>query len=51
MQYTPYHPNNGGEVTPIQHDLIRQTFLREINQYLEEPLDIHYMDILTPFDL
>jgi hypothetical protein len=22
-----------------------------MNEYLEEPLDIHYMDILTPYDL
>ena len=51
MQYTPYHPNNGEVVTPISHEQIRKVFLEQIGQYLEEPLDIHYMDILTPFDL
>lgn len=53
MQYTPYHPNDGGESTPIPHDLIKKTFFNEINHYLEEPLEssVHYMDILTPFDL
>lgn len=35
MQYTPYHPNNGGEVTPISHDEIRRVFLSQINEYLE----------------
>jgi len=51
MQYTPYHPNSGEEVSPISHQLIKDTFLQQINEYLEEPLDIHFMDILTPFDL
>jgi phytoene dehydrogenase-like protein len=53
MQYTPYHPNDGSEATPISHDLIKQTFFNEINQYLDEPLEnsVHFMDILTPFDL
>ncbi|XP_031472746.1 uncharacterized protein LOC116245227 [Nymphaea colorata] len=49
--YTPYHPNNGELVTPISHDEIKRVFLEQINEYLEEPLDIHFMDILTPFDL
>lgn len=51
MQYTPYHPNNGDPVAPISHDLIKQTFFTQLNEYLEEPLDVHFMDILTPFDL
>jgi len=53
MQYTPYHPNNGDEAVPILHDEIKRTFFNEINQYLDEPLEnsVHYMDILTPFDL
>jgi phytoene dehydrogenase-like protein len=51
MQYTPYHPNNGDPTTPISHDLIKETFFSQLNEYLEEPLDIHFMDILTPFDL
>lgn len=53
LQYTPYHPNNpfikGSDRIP--HSLIKEVFLTQINEYLEEPLDVHYMDILTPHDL
>ena len=51
MQYTPYHPNTGESVTEISHEEIKSSFLNTINSYLEENLDVHYMDILTPFDL
>lgn len=52
MQYTPYHSNAIGlKNTEIRHSDVKQVFLDTINEYLEEPLDIHYMDILTPFDL
>lgn len=39
MQYTPYHPNcvgktEGNVEKPISHELIRETFLRTINDYL-----------------
>lgn len=54
LQYTPYHPNIPKALAkpgPIPHSLIKEIFLKEINEYLEEPLDIHYMDILTPHDL
>lgn len=53
LQYTPYTSNNpfakGSERIP--HSLIKEIFLSQINEYLEEPLDIHYLDILTPHDL
>lgn len=54
MQYTPYHPNmltKQDKKSEIKHSMVREAFLETVNQYLEEPLDIHYMDILTPFDL
>lgn len=54
MQYTPYHSNMHKKTdkrNEIKHSAVREAFLDTINEYLEEPLDIHYMDILTPFDL
>ena len=54
LQYTPYHcnaPASLGISHRLSHHEIKEVFLREINEYLEEPLDIHYMDILTPHDL
>ena len=53
LQYTPYHPNNPFiKGSPrMSHSLIKEIFLTQINEYLEEPLDVHYMDILTPHDL
>jgi phytoene dehydrogenase-like protein len=51
MQYTPYHPNSAHPLAPIPHEDIKRVFLEQINDYLEEPLDVHFMDILTPFDL
>lgn len=54
LQYTPYHPNIPKALAKpgkIDHSLIKEVFLRQINEYLEEPLDIHFMDILTPHDL
>lgn len=38
MQYTPYHPNDGSEATPISHSDIKRIFFSQINEYLEEPL-------------
>lgn len=31
MQYTPYHPNGGGDSKPISHNLIKEIFLAEVN--------------------
>ena len=38
LQYTPYHPNMPQSIAkpgPIPHSLIKDIFLKEINQYLE----------------
>lgn len=54
MQYTPYHSNmhkKHDKKHEIKHSMVREAFLDTVNEYLDEPLDIHYMDILTPFDL